>query len=82
MITTTTTQHLGHVAGRARRVAPTCWRSAAAAFRGCGTTGVFLTPVSAYETSGNTNDTTQPATAPVTPMTIKRTARHLGTRTT
>ena len=79
---TMTTQHLGHVAGRARRIAPSSWRSAAAAFRGCGTTGVFATPVSTSETQGNPNVTTTPAATVHGLMTIKRSARHLGPRTT
>jgi hypothetical protein len=85
MITTTTMQHQGHVARRARRVAPAGWRPAAAAFRGLGTTGVVGSPfsVSMYETWGNTSDTTEPAAATVTVCTtIKRPARHLGTRST
>jgi hypothetical protein len=45
MMTMTTTQHLGHVAGRARRIAPSSWR-AAAAFGGRGTTGVDMGVVS------------------------------------
>ena len=85
MITTTTLQHLGHAARRARRVAPAGWRPAAAAFSGLGTTGVDVIPfsVSAYETWGNTTDTTEPAAATVNLcMTIKRSARHLGSRST
>ena len=80
-MTTTTTQHLGHVAGRARRIAPSSWRSAAAAFRGCGTTGVFAIPVSTYETQGNPNGTTTPA-ATVHGLMTKRPSRHLGSRST
>ena len=84
MITTTTTQHLGHVAGRARLVAPSSWRSAAA-FGGRGTTGVDVhaLPVSAYGVMGATTDTTEPAAATVNVCTtIKRPARHLGSRST
>ena len=84
MTTTTTMQHLGHVAGRARRVAPASWRPAAA-FRGLGTTGVDVAPFSASArvASGNTTDTNEPAVAAVTACTtIKRPARHLGSRST
>lgn len=85
MMTTSTTQHLGHAAGRARRVVSAGWRPAAVGFRGLGTTGVGVNPfsVSQYETSGNTTDTTEPAAATVNAcMTIKRPARHLGRRST
>ena len=81
----TTTSHLGHVAGRARLVASSSWRSAAAAFGGRGTTGVGVHPysVSAHEAMGTTTDTTQPALATVNVCpTIKRPARHLVMRPT
>jgi hypothetical protein len=82
MITTTTTQHLGHVAGRARLVAPSSWR-AAAAFGGRGLTGVDVYSLSGHGSMGLTTDTTEPATAMVNPcVTIKRSARHLGSRST
>ena len=82
---TTTMQHLGHAARRARRVAPAGWRPAAAAFSGLGTTGVdvFSPSVSAYETWGDTTATTEPAAATANVcMAIKRSARHLGSRST
>lgn len=85
MITTTTTQHLGHLAGRARHVVPAAGWRPAAGFRGLGTTGVDVTPypVSAHETPGNATDTTEPAIALVSAcMTVERPARHLGSRTT
>jgi hypothetical protein len=85
MKTTTTNQHLGHVAGRTRRVAPSSWRTAPAAFGGRGTTGVDVhpLPVSAYEAMGITTHTTEPAAATVNVcMTNKRPARHLGSSST
>lgn len=84
MMTMTTTQHLGHVAGRARLVAPSSWR-AVAAFGGRGTTGVdvYSLPVSMYGATGTTTDTIEPAAATVNLCpTVKRPARHLGSRST
>jgi hypothetical protein len=82
MTITTTTQHLGHAAGRTRLV-PSSWRSAAAAFGGRGTTGVDVHSLSAYGATGATTDTIEPAAATVNRcMTVKRPARHLGPRTT
>lgn len=81
MITTTTTQHLGHVAGRARLVAPSSWRAAAPAFGG--RTGVDVYSLASDGSMGLTTDTTEPANAAVNPcVTIKRPARHLGSRST
>lgn len=85
MILTTTTQHLGHAAGRARRVVPAAGWRPATGFRGLGTTGVDVTPlpVSRYETAGNPTDTTEPAIAMSdTCMATKRSARHLRSRST
>lgn len=85
MMTTTTMQHQGHGARRARRVVRAGWRPAAAAFRGLGTTGVdeYSRSVSADGAWGHTTGTTEPAGATVDArVTIKCSARHLGTRST
>ncbi len=85
---TTTMQHQGHVPGGARVLAPThriagstasrTWpeRSVAPAFRGCHTTGV-----ASFTSDDYVADATNPAGA--TGLTfMKRTARHLGSRST
>lgn len=85
MMMTTTTQHLGHAAGRVRRAASAGWRPAAVGFRGLGTTGVDVTPlpVPTCGAAGSTNGTTTPALATDTArMSIDGPARHLGRRTT
>lgn len=85
MMMTTTTQHLGHAAGRARRVASAGWRPAGVGFRGLGTTGVGVTPYldPTFGAAGNTNDTTKPAIATDTAcMSIDGPTRRLGRRST
>jgi hypothetical protein len=75
---TTTMQHRGQMARRARRVAP--WR-VAGSFLGCGTTGVDATPNATF--AGNTTDTIEPAGGTwFDGMIATPHARHLGARST
>ncbi len=77
---TTTMQHQGHVARRARRC--TSWR-VAPTFLGCGTTGVdgFAYATFAGD-SGTTTDAIEPAGTTWTNPIAMPLARHLGTRPT
>lgn len=85
MMTMTTMQHQGHGVRRTRRVACAGRRPDAAVLCGLGTTGVdvYSRSVSADGAWGHTTGTTEPADATVNArMTIKCSARHLGTRST